>query len=314
MQLRPIKIELIIMAVFVLMSLAVSTAFGQDSPTLKNGKIQAFVSILPQAYFVERVGGEFVEVTVLVGPGQSPATYDPSPHEIGHLSDANVYFKIGVPFEVRLLEKAKKIIPNLNIIDTQAGIELRTFESHDPHPDHDHHDNGDDPHVWLDPQLVKIQAATIATELKRLMPSHAEEFEANLADFQNDLDKLDAHIAEMMRPYSKRRFYVFHPSYGYFADRYDLNQVAVEVAGKGPGARQLGILTDQAQADGISAIFVQAQFATGPVEAISHEIGVEVVQIDPLARDYIQNLEQMADRIARSFNGDQKDNSSTEHE
>jgi zinc transport system substrate-binding protein len=221
---------------------------------------------------------------------------------MGHLSDAAVYFKVGVPFEARLLEKARKIIPDLNIVDTRKGIKLRLIESHDPHPGHDQHD-GDDPHIWLDPRLVKIQATTIAEELKRLMPSQSVQFDQKLAQFHSDLDQLDADITEIMKPHSNRRFYVFHPSYGYFADRYKLRQVAIETAGKGPGAKRLGTLIEQAKADKIKAIFVQAQFATGPAEAVAHEIGVEVVQLDPLAKDYIANIKQMAYRIAQSFEG-----------
>jgi zinc transport system substrate-binding protein len=265
-------------------------------------KIQAFVSILPQAYFVERVGGESVKVTVLVGPGQSPATYEPTPHDISHLSDADVYFKIGVPFEVRLLDKATKLIPDLNVVDTRSGIILRQMEEIDHHHDHDH-EGGHDPHIWLDPQLVKIQAATICNELKRINPQNTDSYDKNLQLFHEELDSLDIDIAQLMEQFANMRFYTFHPSFGYFADRYGLVQVAVEVAGKEPGARQLAKLIEQARQDSIGAIFVQAQFTTSTADAIAREIGVEVVTLDPLTYDYLSGVREMAEKIAKSVSG-----------
>lgn len=285
----------------IMVTVMASYTNGHDAIANEDDKIQAFVSILPQAYFVERIAGDHAEITVLVGPGQSPATYDPTPHEIAHLSDADVFFKIGVPFEKRLLEKAIKIIPDLYIVDTRKGVTLRSIEEHDHHPEHHSHADGDDPHIWLNPLMVKIQAATICKELKRLRPDLADLFDSNLAEFHDDLDKLDSHMEELMAPYAGRRFYAFHPSYGYFADRYGLKQVAVEIAGKGPGARQLADLIQHAHDDNIRVIFIQAQFATATAEAIAHEIDGEAVTLDPLSRDYLVSMEDMAEKIAEAL-------------
>jgi zinc transport system substrate-binding protein len=292
-----------LIGILLLSWVVVSTVNPQDATVPESDKIQVYVSILPQAYFVERVGGSHVEIMVLVGPGQSPATYEPTPHDISHLSDADVYFKIGVPFEKRLLDKAMQILPDLNVIDTRAGITLRPMDEHDPHPEHDHHEGAADPHIWLSPYLAKQQAATICHELKNIDPDHAAEFEKNLADLQHDLDQLDARIMEILASCSNKSFYVFHPSYGYFAHRYGLKQVAVETAGKEPGARKLADLIRQAKADSVSAVFVQTQFSSSTVEAIAREIGVKVVKLDPLSRDYLNNLEQMACKIAGAIKG-----------
>jgi len=263
--------------------------------------INAFVSILPQAYFVERVGGNHVTVSVLVGPGKSPATYEPTPKQIAGLSDANVYFTVGMPFETRLMEKLANLIPNLKIVPTQKGIRLRFFQSGDASDGHDHEKGAPDPHIWLDPELVKIQAGTICDELKRLDPGHAETYESNLQSFRHDLDSVDAAIADLLAPIKGSRFYVFHPSYGYFADRYGLIQVAIESEGKEPGARQLAELIANAKAEKIRAIFIQPQFAETMAGAIAREVNVPVVQLDPLARDYLANLMDMAQKIDRAL-------------
>ena len=272
-----------------------------DSPVTDDGSLNTFVSILPQAYFVQRVGGDYVTVSVLVGPGQSPATYDPTPKQIAALSDADVYFTIGVPFEARLLEKLTHLFPDLNIVPTQRGVPLRHFESGTGGDDHDHEKGAPDPHIWLDPELVKIQAGTICDELIRLDPDHAEIYESNLQSFRHDLDSVNAAIAKLLAPDKGSRFYVFHPSYGYFADRYGLIQVAIESEGREPGARYLAELISDANAEEIRAVFVQPQFAETMAEAIAREIHVPVVELDPLARDYLTNLMDMARKIDRAI-------------
>ena len=89
-------------------------------------------------------------------------------------------------------------------------------------------------------------------------------------------------------------FFVFHPSFGYFADDYGLEQIAVETGGSEPSARQLARLIDQARSSDVRVIFVQPQFSRKSAETVAAEIGGAVIPIDPLARDYIENLEQMA--------------------
>lgn len=297
-------LPLIILALFTIMAVSPTEA-GHETPPDSGNRINAFVSIMPQAYFIERVGGDRVNVSVLVGPGQSPATYEPTPKQLAGLSDADVYFTIGVPFETRLLEKLTHLLPDLDIVPTQKGIRLRYFKPDEASGDHDHdHDKGaPDPHIWLDPELVKIQAGTICDALKRLDPDHADTYDANLQSFDHDLDSIDTAIADLLAPIKGARFYVFHPSYGYFADRYGLTQVAIESEGKEPGARQLAQLIADARAEKIRAVFIQPQFAETMAEAIARELDVPVVQLDPLARDYLTNLMDMAHKIDRALAG-----------
>jgi len=291
----------------ILIALLVTAGFSAgacgESQSHGTPAINAFVSILPQAYFVERVGGDYVHVSVLVGPGQSPATYEPTPKQLAGLSDANVFFTIGVPFETRLLEKLTHLLPDLNIVPTQQGIPLRYFRPDEASADHDHKRGAPDPHIWLDPELVKIQATTICDALKRIDPDHAAAYDANLQSFRHDLDSLNTAIAKLLAPIKGSSFYVFHPSYGYFADRYGLIQVAIESEGKEPGARHLVTLIAIAKAAKIEAIFVQPQFAETMAEAIAREVDVPVVQLDPLARDYLTNLMDMAQKIDHALAG-----------
>lgn len=257
-------------------------------------KIKTFVSILPQAYFVERVGGPYVDVEVFVGPGQSPATFEPTGKQMSRLGRAMIYFQIGVPFEKSLLRKISGTFKNLCIVDTRYGIEPRFFR-----------ESGEaqvpDPHIWLDPKLVKIQASTICDTLCGIDPEHIAEFKKNLFSFQGDLDSIDARLRSTLAPLKGQRIYVFHPAFGYFADSYGLDQVAIEVEGKTPSAKQLTGLINKAKKEGVRVIFVQPQYSKIDAETIASAIGGIVVPVDPLAREYIRNLEDMAASIKKAL-------------
>lgn len=261
------------------------------------GATTVFVSILPQAYFAQRIGGQHVNVEVLVGPGQSPASYEPTPDQMSALAKVRVLFRIGVPFEQALLPKVQRAFEQIEICDTRQGITLRHMEAHL----HDHAAAGDDPHIWLSPKLVKTQARTICATLCRLDPPHADDYRQNLAAFHADLDALDRRIAEALAPVRGKELFVFHPSYGYFADAYGLKQVPVEIEGKQPVAKDIAALIRRARQAGVKVIFVQPQFSTSSAEVIARGIGGVVVPLDPLARDYMENLESMARQVSQAL-------------
>jgi zinc transport system substrate-binding protein len=275
---------------FLIFSLISAPAVADSS------RIKAFVSILPQAYFVERVGGSYVEVEVLVGPGQSPATYEPTPKQMARLGEAAVYFRIGTPFERGFIDKLADIHKHLEIVDTRKGVSLRYFKRSKG-------GSVPDPHIWLDPARVKIQAATICETLTRLAPDRRLSFEGNLRGFQRDLDRVDKEIAETLAPLKGSKFYVFHPAFGYFGDRYGLEQVAVEIEGKEPSPKQLSHLINKARSEEVKVIFVQPQYAKKDAETIAREIGGAVVPMNPLPRDYLVNLQKMADLLRMGLMG-----------
>jgi len=262
-------------------------------------KIQVFVSILPQAYFVEQIGGEYVTVRVLVGPGQSPATYEPSPKQMSALAETPLYFRIGVPFERHLVGKIENTFRALKIIDTREGVPLREIDGANGHG-HDHA-GGKDPHIWLSPRLVKIQAANICRALAEYDSAHADFYNKNLDKFKARLDTTDAAIKEKLAPFRGSRFYAFHPSYGYFGDDYGLVQLAVEIEGKEPSARQLATLIERARAEQVRVIFVQPQYAVKTAETITRAVGGRVVELDPLSKDYLNNLMYMAEELVRAW-------------
>ena len=256
------------------------------------------------------MGGKHVQVEVLVGPGQSPHTYSPTPAQVAALQECDAYFSIGLPFESRLLAKILSSRPDLNVVDNTTGIELLMMDADDEH-EHDHgeedaHGPGlsaaaPDPHIWLDPKRVRTIAQNIFVELCMLDPDRREEYRSNLEAFKKDLSELDARITDILAPLAGREFFVFHPAYGYFGDSYGLKQKAVEIEGKEPTPRQIIQLIEQARAANVKVIFVQPQFADSSARAIAGEINGAVVSLDPLARDYLKNMSEMADKLAEAL-------------
>lgn len=267
----------------------------------ENDKIPVLVSIQPQKFFVDKIGGDSVDVTVLIKPGHSPATYEVTPSQMSRLTQAAVYFRIGVPFESAFLPRFQKAAPGVRITDTRQDITLRTMASHHHHghncAGHDHAD-GKDPHIWLDPQLVKIQARTICDVLVALSPRNKILFESNLTGFLSELDGIHDKLKEIMQPHQGKHLVVFHPSWGYFSDAYGLIQRPIELEGKSPPPRQLAAIIRELKPLQIGAIFVQPQFARQSAETIAGELGCPVMEIDPLAVDYYNNLLRAAQQIS----------------
>lgn len=263
--------------------------------------LSTFVSILPQKYFVERIGGEHVRVSVMVGPGQSPATYAPTPKQMAEFNDAKVYFRIGVSFEAAWLGRIAKTNPGLKIVDNRARIRLHAIEP-GSRPDHATKAHGHyDPHIWTAPPLVKVIAAQIRDTLVDLDPAHATEYRANFRHFARDLHQLQHAIWETLPKENVGRFMVVHPSWGYFADTYGLQQIPLEQAGKEPGAKQLAQLIEQAKQENIRVIFVQQQFSRRNAEIVAQAISGKVVALDPLAEDYLQNMHLVAKSLAEAM-------------
>ena len=260
--------------------------------------IPVFVSILPQKYFVERIGKEQVKVEVMVNPGESPATFNPNPKKMSLLSQAKLYFSIGVPFETIWIDRIQSIHSNLQFVPLhdEAHDKSGTDQGHG-HPSRHSHGSSD-PHIWTSPAKVKLMAKKIKETLVRAEPQKEKYFEANLRAFHNDLDALDRDIREILVRSDNHRFLVFHPAWSYFAEDYGLEQISIEDGGKEPGARTLQKIIEKGKKLGIKVIFVQKQFSLSIAKKIAKMIGATVREMDPLAEDYLENMRLTATAIS----------------
>lgn len=262
-------------------------------------RLSVFVSVAPQRYFLERIGGEHVHVSVLVRPGHSPTTYEPTPKQMTALAAADMYVRTGVPFEDAWMARIASSNPNMIVIDARDGLPLRDMTAHqDTGRKHLTHSGRKDPHIWLSPPLALKMAAQLFDQLSALDPSHRAAYEKNYRHLAADLARLDQDIRTLLTNLDTRSFMVFHPAWGYFADTYGLQQISIEVEGKEPGPRSLARLIDSARAQGVKTVFVDSRISHQHANTVADAIGGRVVTIDPLAEDYMQNLRQVTRFLA----------------
>ncbi|HOX25509.1 MAG TPA: zinc ABC transporter substrate-binding protein [Candidatus Krumholzibacteria bacterium] len=255
-------------------------------------QLDVLVTILPHASLVERLGGDAVRVHVLVGPGQTPETFDPAPRELARFSEAVVWFTTGAPIEPLLAPRLETLRPDLLTVPTAEGL---AGLAADEHAGHDHGDV--DPHVWVSARNTAQQVRAMTAALVRLLPDRADSIGAAEAELLEDLAAIDRELAALLEPVRGRTFFVFHPAFGYLARDYGLRQVAVESGGLSPSPRHLGGVLRAARDQGATTIFVQPQQSDRLVRSIARETGLAVEVLDPLAPDHLANLLRVGQAI-----------------
>jgi zinc transport system substrate-binding protein len=259
-------------------------------------EFEIFVSIPPQRWLGEQLGDGLIKVHLLVEKGQEPHGFEPAPRKIQALSRSRLLFTAGMEFEQELTRRLQTGSPQLRIVDTSKTIQKIQLQG----AAHAHRETLD-PHVWLSPPNLKSMAAVMAAALIEEDPDHEHVYRKNLWLLNSLLDDLDQDIAKKLAPYRGASFFVFHPAFGYFAHRYQLQQIAVETGGKSPTPKQLFGLIRKAKADGVRVIFVQPQFDPRSAESVATAIGGKVVPLDPLAENAVRNLGDMASEVAQAL-------------
>lgn len=242
------------------------------------------VSIAPEIEFVQEVVGERAKIVCVIPEGGSPASYAPSPKELVGIREAKLYFTIGVFAEklniLGMLPESLRVVP-LHEEAAKKYPELSIGASRDPH-------------IWLSPRRVMAMVQKIAEEVSGVDPEHGAEYYLNAQKYIEKLQKTDTEIKGMFTAGSRKIFIAFHPAFGYFADDYGLDMYALEKHGKEAGVKYLQELIDIAKKNNVKAIFYQKQTASRQVQAFAREIGGKAVMLNPLAKNYADNLLQLA--------------------
>ena len=254
-------------------------------PTVASAvQIQVFTTVLPLKSLAEKIGGEHVNVTSMVGSGDDPHTFSPTSQQIARLAQADLYITAGIEFEKAWMERIKSTNSEMEIIGDSNG--------------HEHeHEHELDPHPWTSPLLAMNMADTISDALIRIDPNNHKFYDKNRYSLQAELSLLDQEIQKQLKNLKQRKFMVFHPAWGHFAERYGLTQISIEHEGKEPGARALVELIREARKEKIRVIFVQPQLSKRAAEQIADAIGGRVVPIDPLSADYINNMRKISQHL-----------------
>ncbi len=299
----------VVLALAALLLAACSAGTG-SAGAAESDKVNVTVSILPEKYFVERIGADFVNVNVMVGPGDSPHTYEPKSEQMTALSHSALYFAIGVDFEQAWMERIAAANPDMQIVDVSADIDKITMVAHHHHeseagPDDEtveEEQGGLDPHVWTSPENVKVIAQSIYQALAETDPAHQADYQANLDNFLADIDQLESDIRTNLDGISSKNFIVFHPAWGYFARDFELEQIPIEIEGSEPSAQELAELIDEAEEEGVKVIFGSPAFSTRTAEYIAQEVNGQVILIDPLAENWLENLREVSKTFGEALN------------
>ena len=255
--------------------------------------LDVFVSIAPQKFLVDRIGADHVKTHVLIGEGKSPHLFHPSTRQLVALSEAALLFAIDMEFEKILIAKLPQSTASLQVINSVRGIEKIALPGHHEHDGH----VGLDPHVWLSPPNLIRMATTMAAAMGKKDPENNAFYTANLQKLTGELETVDQKIENELAPFAGSSFYVFHPSFAYFARRYNLHQEAVEIEGKAPTPKQLSRLIVKARKDNVKVIFVQDQVDPRTAKTVAQAIGGRVLPLNPLAENVMENLQKMAASI-----------------
>lgn len=254
-----------------------------------------YVSILPLRSLVQGIVGDDFDIEVLVPPGASPETFEPTPRQFVGLNKARMVFNVGlINFETTLLAKVED---QAKVVDLSRGIELIAGTC--SHGSHGHtHTHGIDPHVWTSPRALQKMAENAYEAIREAYPDSVK-YETNYRLLQQELKALDERTAARIAASDVEYFIIYHPALTYYARDYGLRQIAIEADGKEPSAKQLTQLIRQAREDGVRRILYQSQFPASAVEVIARDIDAEYAEVDPLREDVIANIEEITGIITR---------------
>ena len=270
--------------------------------TEASGKIGVAVTIVPQAEFVESVGKEKVNITIMVPPGANPHTYEPTPGQMRDLAKAELYAKVGsgVDFELVWMDRLIATNKNMLVVDCSKGIKLQEMTAEHEHEGKYPH-GAMDPHIWMSPLNAQIMVRNICEGLIQVDSDSTAYYEQNRDAYIQQLTRLDQDIRDGLSGVTNRTFMVYHPAFGYFAKEYNLTILFIEGEGKEPTAAGIAHLIEYAKEHNIKVIFASPQFNPQSTKVIAQAIGGKVVFIDPLAKDYITNLRTLLGELVQAI-------------
>lgn len=299
-----------------LLSLILGCVHGGQSGK-EDGRVRVAVTIPPQKWLVQKIGGNRVTCHVLIAAQNDPHTFMGTDSDAAKLARCQVLFTIGLPIEKSpwcqaILRSRKLAVVSLaeagggdgtvkeHQLDQQSAAENGIHEDHQSVEEHSH-DHGDGGHVWLSPRLLIKYAERVAETLSQIDPSGASEYQQNLARTREELSELDLELSQKLKPLRGLTFFVFHPAWECFAEDYGLVQQAVETQGKQPSDREMTELQRKARQTPLKVILVQPQFSSQAAEAIADVAGLRVVSVDPLTEDIPGELRRVADVLVSVY-------------
>ena len=266
--------------------------FACGNTAQKSEKAIITVTLEPLRYFTEAIAGENYQVVSMVPKGSSPESYDPTPQQLVNLSKSQAYFRIGhIGFEQAWMKKLEANCPDMKVYDTSKGVDLIRDKGH-WHGDH-FHEGGVEPHIWNSTQNALIIADNIYQALCELDSTHEADYKNRLDRLKQSIRQTDAETRRLLEN-ADSTFLIYHPALSYFARDYGLKQISIEEGGKEPSPAQLKKLIETCRNENVHTIFVQQEFDQRNAQLIAHELGIDIVSINPLSYDWTEEMLQTA--------------------
>jgi ABC-type Zn uptake system ZnuABC Zn-binding protein ZnuA len=248
------------------------------------------VSIFPIYDLVRRVAGPDADVTLLLQPGRSEHSFDPTPKDIETAAQSKLGVMVGLGLDPWMEKLMKEAAPNARILKVGDRVPTLTIkedpigaEQHDD--DHDHDGKGaPDPHVWLDPQRAQLIVRAIAEELGRVDAPHALAYRERATELDKSLSVLDKETDERLKALKRRGFVTFHGSFGYFAERYKLDILAViePFPGSQPTGEYVSRVLAVIKEKKVPALFSEPQLDPRPAKILADEAKIPLGVLDPV--------------------------------
>jgi len=278
--------------------------------TLNSGtdeKPTVSVSIIPEKYFVDIISDNMLNVNVMIPPGAGHSTYEPLPSQMKDLNKSKIYFKIGhLDFEFTWIERFKNSNKSMKIVDLSENFDLSVVAAtsccnHAHETEHNANKHAVDPHLWLNPIMVKSMIEKIAEEIAVLLPSERDSILIRKNSFIDEIDLLNRHITEKLERFKGNKFLIFHPALTWFAYQYGLEQIAVEIDGKEPSPSEIRKIIQTVKDENIKAILIQNEFPFERAIPISKETGIDIIQINPLAYNWVENMYEITSILEKAM-------------
>ncbi len=270
--------------VLLLISFLLISCSGSNAPAVDTGKLNVVATTSIVADVVANIGGEHVDVQILLPIGTDPHSFEPTPQDIAKVADADIVFANGAGLEAFIDHLLESADATDKIVEVSEGIMLLEHPDLDAGNDADgHEEEMGDPHTWVDPNNVMVWVLNIETALREADPTNAEAYAANAAAYRAQLEEMDVWIREQIAqiPEENRKIITDHSQLGYYVDEYDLKMEGAIIPGYSslsePSAQELAAIEDAIRETGVKAVFVGNTVNSNLAERVSEDTGVKLV-------------------------------------
>ena len=254
-----------------------------------SGKMRVAATIAPLGEFVEIVGGDKVVITVIVPPGAEPHTFEPTPSQMSDVAKADLYVMNGAGLEF-WMNKVLEVNKKMAIVDSSKGVALLQESGGEM-----------DPHIWISLRNAGLQVNNICSGLVQVDPTNKDYYTKNRDNYLQKLQSLDEELSRSFVSTKSKIFIVHHPAWAYFARDYGLKEVPLMENEKEPGPKYLGEVVDLAKKNNIITIFVEPEYNPKAAEVIAREMNASIISLDPLGKNYLENMARAGREIAKSL-------------